>query len=544
VRFKSLTPTRRHADHNALMAATPSRQLAAPRATLTATLVAVLASLALAGCAGSEQASSGQSSSTLNVNVAVPPTTLDPSNGLTPNDEIGANFYVRLFDYKNGKIVPWLAKSYTVSRGGTVYSMKLRPGLTFADGTPVNAAAVKFTFDRGLKGPVASYDLSNGLPGNVASVEAPSAYTVVIRLKQPDSSVLSAWAAPTAGIIDPKVGLKNPNALRSREAGSGPFELVSYTPNTQIVMKPRPSYERWSGQTDPTRRVVINFVGSDTTLLLDARTGNADVTWGMSKRSAASLKSNPNVTLYSANAGSVLELLLMWYRPPFDNPDVRAAVSFALPYRQILATGAAGYGHLFNGPVLPGMQFYNAQLSSPRATDLARARQLMAESGVKTPVNVQLSTLASDPEQQQIATILQSALAPIGIKISIAQLTPTAFNAAQYGFKMQAALQNDGPFAFNADFILGYDVKCSEPDLGPNLVKMCIPGMDHLLQEARTTTGTAQRQALYNQITTLWQKNTGWVNLYGEDTVTVLKKGVTGFEPHLGFLDLRNVHVG
>jgi peptide/nickel transport system substrate-binding protein len=329
--------------------------------------------------------------------------------------------------------------------------------------------------------------------------------------------------------------------LATTEAGSGPFQLVSYTPGTRLVLKPRPSYAHWSGQTDPAKQITVNFVTSDTTMLLDAQSGSVDLTYGLSKRSVKSLEGDGKVTLNKAPAGSLQELMLSWYSPPFDKPAVREAVTLAVPYQQLLSTAAVGYGRLFYGPLIPGMEFFDPKTTPPVTPNIAKAKQLLVQAGVKTPLNVTLTTLAGNTEQEQIATLLQAGLKQIGINLAIAPLTTTAFTNAQYAFKVQAALQEDGPAVFSAPFYLGYTMKCSDPSLGPNLIKMCIPQADRLIDQANAEQNPATRQQLYNQITQIWRTNWSWIPLYSEEDVTVMRKGICGYVHYPHYLDLRGI---
>jgi peptide/nickel transport system substrate-binding protein len=460
-------------------------------------------------------------------------------------DTIGLNFYVRLMAYGSRPamagtqevdpqhMVPYLAKSFTKNKAGTVYTFKLRTGLKFPSGVPVDAKAVKCSFERSFSG-IGAYFLEDGIPGNLKSVQAKNASTVVLRLKQPDPAILQGWAQPAASILDcAAVKKQSKTWLATHEAGAGPFQMVSYQPNKQMTLQARPSYINWAkanGLPVPkANKIVINFINSDSTLLLQARSGAANVTMGLAKQSVASLRGNKNVKIGTYPTTIQEQLLLPWDKAPWNNTKFREAVTYAVPYQQILSKIAYGYGKLYYGPLPPLMQFYQASISKPRPFDLNKAKQLIQQSGISTPVSVTLTIDEGNTVHQQIATLLQSIWKTIGINLNVQTLAPADYTGAMFGFKVQSAIRYDGPGVIDAGYYLGYDMRTNVVGIGKNINLMSIPKADKLLDQARRSLSNATRQKLYNQITTLWRANSPKIIFYNDVATVVLNKSMKSF---------------
>src|SRR4029077_8585447 len=132
-------------------------------------------------------------------------------------------------------------------------------------------------------------------------------------------------------------------------------------------------------------KVIVNFISSDPTLLLQAKNGTADVTIGMSKQSAHSLASDSSLKVVADNTSISEQIGLPNDKPPFNNEKFREALSYAVPYQQILSNVIFGYGTLYYGAYPPAMPEFRGNLAPPRGYDLDRARKLIAASGVQTP---------------------------------------------------------------------------------------------------------------------------------------------------------------
>jgi peptide/nickel transport system substrate-binding protein len=361
-------------------------------------------------------------------------------------------------------------------------------------------------------------------------METPDATTFVVNLSVPDANVLQDWAQPAASIIDKSVvdahgGVQKGKVntwMAGHVAGIGPFTLKSYEANKQAVLVSNPKFFA----PGKAKEIVINWIASDPTLLLQARSGTADVTLGLSKQSANSLASNPNVKVI-ANDTSIGEWLgLPNDKPPFDNVKFREAMSYAVPYQQILSKVAYGYGTLFYGVFPPAMPEFNPKLEKPRQQNIAKAKQLIAASGVETPVTVELDIQAGNTNDEQVATIVQGTWKQLGVNVQINKLSASDYINKLETHKSQAFIRLDGPGVIEAGYFLGYDLKCG---ISFNLVAVCIPAADKILAKARQETNKAKRQAMWDQIARLWNAQSPKIPVYGDKYVSVVNKRVKSY---------------
>jgi peptide/nickel transport system substrate-binding protein len=214
---------------------------------------------------------------------------------------------------------------------------------------------------------------------------------------------------------------------------------------------------------------------------------------------------------------------------PESNADFRAALSYALPYSDILNKIEYGYGQLYFGPYPPLMApEYNASTEQARTLNLAKAKALLAESGVKTPVKLTMIIDGSVPASKQLATITQGAWAQLGVQLTISTLTDANFettintNPKPY----EVGITEDGPGVIDAGYYLGYDMLCNN---SYNAGGICVPAADKLYTQARTTVSDAQRVSLYQQLIPLWTAQTPKITVYAADDVTVLSSRMTQY---------------
>jgi peptide/nickel transport system substrate-binding protein len=507
-----------------------------------------------AGCGGGDDGTGagisgeGAAGGRLVVNIAQAPATLDPAWGCGLYD-IGfvQNFYVRLTQYGSkegpegttefdpGKIEPYFAKSIDISPDGRVYTFTLPAGVMFPSGKPVDSEAVKYSLERSIKmAGCGGYFIYDGIyePPLIKSIQTPDPTTVVITLSVPNANFLQDLAQPAASIVDASIveangGIKEGEIneyMSSHVAGSGPFLLEQYEPNKRAVLKANPDF---FGDRPASDEILVNFINSDPTLLLQARSGQADVTLGMTKQSANSLREDDCCTVIANENPTFWEIVgTPWKKKPWDNVKFREAVTHAVPYEEIIEKVAYGWAEPFYGPYAPGMNEYNADIAAPREFDLEKAKALIEESGVETPVNVTINIPEGNTIEEQIATIVQGTWRELGINVNINKLAATDYVNSMEQHEAQAFTRIDGPGVIEAGYLLGYDMKC---EVSFNLSDICIPEADKLLAEARLETDPARRQELFDEIARLWVENSPRVQVYADEFVSVLSKDVKSY---------------
>jgi peptide/nickel transport system substrate-binding protein len=368
--------------------------------------------------------------------------------------------------------------------------------------------------------------------GNIfKSITAPNPTTFVITLTRPEPLIMHSLTQAHLGIVDP--GLVNANGgvqkgkpnswMASHSAGSGPYLLKSYEPGRQAVFEANPSY---FGPKPRHATVIVSFVPSDPTLLLQARAGRADITVGLTKKSVSSLKGNSCCGIVAVDTASWQLIGLPNKVAPFNNRKLREALTHAVPYQDILNKVAFGYGKVFYGPYPPAFPTFRAALERPRTFDLDRAKRLVGESGAKLPINVDMVIREGVLDQEQIATIVQGVWRQLGVNIRIRKLSSAEYEKAIYATPNKTLLiRYDGPSVTEAAWLLEYDMRCVSIF---NTSDYCNARAEQLLTRARTLSPAA-RQRTWDQIARMWVRDSPRIPVYADTKTFVLKKGVRAF---------------
>jgi peptide/nickel transport system substrate-binding protein len=478
------------------------------------------------------------------VNVAGAPATIDPSEtGSDLDNAVALNLYTTLVRYgttraSNGftqdsldfsRIEGYLATRWRATNNFRTWTFTLRRGAVFPDGSPMDAAAVKYTFERLLtRGAVGAYILQANTPGLVTAIEAPNRTTVVIRLKTPYRTYPYALAHTQVGIVNPRVveahggvDKAKPNEwMATHSAGGGPYLLQEYSPRRRAVFVTNP---RYFGPKPREPRVIVNFIPSDTTLLLQASSGKAHVTAGLTYQSIASLRGKSCCRIVANDDPAEVFLSLPNLHAPFNNRLFRQALSYAVPYSGIVSRVAYGYAKSYYGPFPPSWTNYNPQLGRTRAYDLDRAKRLIEQSGVRLPVRVDLVIREGANDFAQIATIVKDTWRQLGVEVTVKRVSASAYITARNTPKRKYALINQyGAPIGDPYWTVNYDMRCGSIF---NTSDHCNRALDRLMDRAFAAP-LGKRQPLWNQFARIWINDAPRIPLYTPQWVVILGKDV------------------
>jgi peptide/nickel transport system substrate-binding protein len=362
---------------------------------------------------------------------------LDPARGF---EQIGGmvhratyNTLVTLDENDISKVVPDLAESWDVSPDAKVFTFHLRQGVKFHNsGNAMTSADVKWSIERamGIKG-----NPSFILDG-ITSIETPDPLTVRVNKSDADPAFIAKGSFPVFAVLDSKVvrehgGVSGPDAntndtaeqwLNQNSAGTGPFVMTRYAPDTEVDVVKFAGY--WGGDA-PFERVIYRNIPTAATQKLTLQAGDIDIATEISPDSVADLQADPGIKVVQGT-GSDIFFLLMNENPALtngamSNPQVQLAVRYAIDYDGINA--------LVGGPaatpatILP-IGFLGAY-PTDRAfkRDLGAATTLLSEAGypngfsvdLQYPTNFSRSGVSFDIVAQKI----QSDLAEVGINVTL-----------------------------------------------------------------------------------------------------------------------------
>jgi peptide/nickel transport system substrate-binding protein len=281
---------------------------------------------------------------------------LDPARTVeTTSNMVNHSIYDSLVTFDGEDLTtpkPSLATDWTVSPDGKTYTFRLRRNVRFAGGNPMTSADVKWSFDR------VRFVKSNPafFLNSVEDILTPDPYTVVLKLKAPNPSLLPILSSSSLGVIDSKLvsqkgGDASPDAkdkdkaepfLLAQSAGTGAYVLERYVPDQEIVLARNPNHWRGAPKLE---RIVIRNITEPAAQKLQLERGDLDIATGLDQDQMRALRSSPGVTAKASPAATTFYVLMNadpQIGGPFANPKVQQAVRYALDYEGILALAGPG----------------------------------------------------------------------------------------------------------------------------------------------------------------------------------------------------------
>lgn len=340
----------------------------------------------------------------------------------------------------DGKFVPLLAEEWKVAPDGLSAEFKLKKGVTFHDGTPLNAEAVKITFDRfkaaGQKSPIAA---------NIkefAKVEVVNDLTVRFEFAKPNASFVSTLAMPYAGILSPAVVKAGTEEIARKPVGTGPFKFEEWKKGASITLVRNPDYKWGSPEVEnrgPVRldSVVFKVIPDASTQLAALQAGEIDVIFTNEPSHLTKLEADKNFTAQRINYEGLIYLGYNNAKAPFDDVKVRQAMSHAVNKKEIIDTALGGLGTEANTLLAESVLGYAEDVKAhAQAFNLEKAKALLKEAGFVQEADgswqrdgQKLSgrLLASNrAPNDAIATVLQSQFKALGVPVEIQQLDSAA----------------------------------------------------------------------------------------------------------------------
>lgn len=307
-----------------------------------------------------------------------------------------------------------------VRRDAQTYDFALRPGLTFHDGTRVDAMAAKFNLDRLLDPATASPRRSELAPVDSVEVTGPLSFT--IHLKTPYAPLLQVLALRAGMLVSPAALAALGKDFAFQAVGAGPFRVVSWTKNSDLVLERFDGY--WRGPS-ALQRIVFRPIPDEAVRLANLKAGTVQLIDGVPPQAVASLTNDPALTLKHQPGLGFSAFSFNTRQPPFNDLRLRQAFARAVDAETVLKVAYFGQGVFAGGAISPSVPWAHNDALQPTKPDLATEAKLMAEAGVALPVPVTL-TVTNAPVQVRIAEIIQAQVRAAGFAVTIAQVDPTS----------------------------------------------------------------------------------------------------------------------
>jgi len=467
------------------------------------------------------------------------PKSLDPHAVTAVNDfRILMNVYDGLVRYKSGTLAvePALATGWTISDDAKVYTFTLRDGVTFHDGTPFDAAAVKFNFDRMLddKNP---YHDTGPFPlsfffSAVDKVEAPDPKTVVFHLKEPYAPFLSNLAYPTGLMVSPAAVKKYEKDFGRHPVGTGPFRFVEWESNSKVVVEANPDY--WDGAPS-LQAVVFRPITDANTRVAEMLSGGIDMMVEVPPDNLATFEKDPSFTV-SEEAGPHLWFLILNAKSgPMADKRVRQAVNYAIDKTALVDNVLQGTAEVAAGPTPPAFAWAYDDSLQPYPYDPAKAKSLLKAAGAEGASLTFYVTEGGSGMLDPVAmgSAIQADLAAVGLKVKIETYEWNTFlGKVNPGLEGKADMAEMAWMTNDPDTLPYLALRTGAfPDKGGfNSGYYSNPKVDKLLEEARRETDQKKRAALYRQMQEIVHDDAPWAFIANWKQNAVTGAQVQGFE--------------
>ncbi|MDD9745926.1 MULTISPECIES: ABC transporter substrate-binding protein [Marinovum] len=481
-------------------------------------LIAAGTALALTlGLAGGAQAQTPPG--VLIVGQIAEPKALDPAAVTAVNDfRILMNVYDGLVRYKDGtlEVEPALATDWEINEDGTVYTFTLREGVRFHDGSPFNAEAVKFNFDRMLNEDHPFYE-TGPFPlsfffSAVETVEALDEQTVRFTLNAPYAPFLSNLAYPTGLIVSPAAVEEHGANFGRNPSGTGPFRFAEWRSNEAVVVEANADY--WDGAPE-LQAVVFRPITDANTRTAEMLAGGIDLMVEVPPVALSEFQDD-SYAVHEQAGPHVWFLILNAKEGPFADRRVRQAANYAVNKSALVSEVLEGTAEVAAGPTPPAFAWaYNESLE-PYPYDPDKARELIAEAGADGAELTFYVTEGGSGMLDPIAmgTAIQADLEAVGFDVTIETYEWNTFlGEVNPGLEGKADMAEMAWMTNDPDTLPFLALRTEAwPDKGGfNSGYYSNPKVDELLEAARVATDQEERARLYKEMQTIVQEDAPWV---------------------------------
>ncbi|MFK7876309.1 MAG: ABC transporter substrate-binding protein [Paracoccaceae bacterium] len=439
------------------------------------------------------------------------PPHLDPTSAAA--QAIDSVLYTNVFEgltrfMGDGSVVPGLASDWTISDDGTVYTFTLRSGVTFHDGTTMDADDVKFSLDRARAED--STNAQKGLFAGITDVAVMDPQTVQITLDGPNGNFLFNLAWGDAVIVAPE----SIEAIKQTPIGTGAFTFSEWVQGDKITLKRNDTY--W-GDAPALASATFKFISDPTAAFASVMAEDVDVFTGFpAPENLPQFEADPRFQVLVGSTEGETILSTNNKQPPFDNVKVRQALAHAIDRQAIIDGAMFGYGTPIGTHFAPHNPAY-VDLTGQSAFDPDKAKALLAEAGLPDGFETTLH-LPPPSYARRGGEIIAAQLAQVGIKAEIinvewAQWLESVFRGKTFGLSIVSHTEpmDIGIYA-NPDYYFQYDN----------------PAFQDLITKLNETTEPAMRTSLMGDAQRMIAKDAVNGYLFQLAALTVAKADVQG----------------
>ena len=503
----------------------------------------VPASLLASACLrGSGTAFAQSPAGALTVGTAAAPVTLDPAWYVDEvNGRVTHQIFETLISHREGSLTPapGLARAWEVSPDGLAYTFQLQVGVVFHDGSPFDASAVKWNFDRWMDpanrfhketlaagGDPFSYFQSGG-GKNIRSVDVVAGNSVRITLTRAHAPLLMDLTGWALAMNSPKSAERGLPDFSSKPVGTGPFRFAEGTGDrTRIVLERNPSY--W-GRPAHLSRVIVRVIPDADARFQAIRSGDIDVMMDVRAGDIRSARDDQSLVVLPRPPVGIAFLNVNCLAAPYDQVAVRQALAASIDRDALVERFYAGNARTARQTVADVMLGSNAAVAGPRY-DPDRARELLAEAGYPDGFATELwypdVPRPYLPDPSATAEAIAADLGQIGVTAALKTENWTSFLRNRSQLRYPLWLLGLLPLAADPDGLLSLMFGDAATDDSWQNTEV-----RELLARARAEAVAADREAAYHQVASLVEQDVPRIPLVHCSPPVLARSHVTGFIP-------------
>ncbi len=428
---------------------------------------------------------------------------------------------------KDMNLIPVLAESYTANDTATEFTFKLRSGISFHDGAPFDAAAVKANFDR-VTNP-ANHLKRTSLFAMIDRTDVVDPTTVKFVLKNPFGAFVPTIAHPSGMQLSPKAIQQYGRDINRNPVGTGPFKFVSWSADTLKVTK---NDKYWKPNLPQVASVTFRSVPENGARLAMLQAGEAQFIYPMPPEMIRAVEHNANVTIN--NSPSIYEryVAMNVMKHPYGDLRVRQALNYAVDKAAFAKVVWSGYEDPADSPIPPHLAFHVAQ--QPWPYDPAKAKQLLSQSGVgdgfDTEIWANTTTISLRAMQ-----FLQQQLGAVGVRVKVTPLEAGLLDAKIWSVQKpedsQLQLYTGAWSSSTGDADWGLRPLFATQAWPPKLYNVGYysnKSLDADLEAALATADSNKRAALYADAQKLVWNDAPWIFLGVDRNLSAQSKKLSG----------------
>lgn len=452
------------------------------------------------------------------------------------------------FDKESFDLLPGLAHDWEVSEDGLNYTFFLEEGVTFHDGTPFNAEAVKTNFERWAD-PEHEYAFTDdgyvysmygtmfgGFKGDenhvIKEINVVNENEIEFVLNQPLGYFLQNMGMSYFGINSPAALEEYGAGINENPVGTGPFKFVSWSKDDSIVLEKFEDYRK--DGLPKLDRVVFEVIPDNAARLIALRSGEIDIMDGLNPDDAAGVESEDGLVLHTRAENNFGYVGFNTQKEPLDNKELRQAINYAIDKQAIADALYAGYAVPAKNPLPPSYMGYNDEVEGYEY-DLDKAKELLAEAGYEDGLEIELWTMPVArpymPDPETVSQIVQNNLAEIGIEVTIvreewAPYLEKTMQGEQQMYMLGWSGTNGDPDYFLSSLLHGNNVGSSNRSFYEN------DEVDELLDKAKLAVDQEERAQYYQEAQALISEDSPMATLVHSRPVMATTDAVKNYVPH------------